>query len=96
MQKTAIPQLQRSLLARSKNSLRPKVPPQKGRLNFIPIFIGGKDLLDYIENSSKEPQEVADEIEKLDQKRHQLANFVYVAIPPRENDPNKKQKQRTI
>ena len=37
-----------------------KLRPQKGRFNFIAIFIGGDDLFDNIENSSKEPQQVAD------------------------------------
>ena len=71
--------------------------PQNGRFNFISIFIIGKNLFNNIENSSKEPHEVADEIEKLAHNLLQLANFVYViAIPPRgEIDPITKWKAKT-
>ena len=74
-----------------------KFLPAKGRYNLITLFIGGNDLFDGIDNSSREPIEVAEDIAKLASKLLPLANFVYVlGIPPRgENDENTKKKAKT-
>ena len=54
-------------------------------------------MFDGIDNSSREPIEVAEDIAKLASKLLSLANFVYVlGIPPRgENDENTKKKAKT-